>query len=334
VDPDRIEDVIVLDVPEAAAGTRLDVFLAERVRECSRSYIKRLIEEGYVTLDNDPTKPAHAVKAGETVIVTLLSEEEESFEPFGEEMDLDVVYQDVDIIVVNKPAGMPVHASRGHSSGTLVNALIGRGVELSMANDDPVRPGIVHRLDMDTTGCIVCAKNDGAHKKLQRQWRAREVTKEYLAIVHGTPVVEEGIIDRPLGRDERRRKQMAVRHNGKASTTQYRVQQSYGGFSLIWMLLKTGRTHQIRVHMSNMGHPVLCDPVYGREVSITEAGLRGSGDDATPVIDRQALHAERLAFAHPASGRWMDFRAPVHGDMTRALEILGGASTAERPDDT
>ncbi len=318
--PEDLDEVIVIDVPNADAGIRLDVFLAERVRECSRTYVKRLISDGFVTLDNETTKPSHVTRSGETVIVTLPAEEEEDFEPFGEEIELPVVYEDVDIIVVDKPSSMPVHASRGHTQGTLVNALLGRGVELSDCGPR-VRPGIVHRLDMDTSGCIVCARNNKTHKALQKQWRAREVVKEYLAIVHGAPRFEEGTIDRPLARDDRRRKRMAVRRDGKASLTQYRVEQGFPWYALVRAMPKTGRTHQVRVHMANMGHPILCDGLYGREQTAT-AGDLGGGEDDTVVIGRQALHAERLGFVHPSSGRWMDFKASMHADMERALGIL------------
>ena len=199
---------------------------------------------------------------------------------------------------------------------------------------DHYRPGIVHRLDMDTSGCIVAAKNDSAHHNLQRQWRARKVVKEYLAIVHGTPRDEEGIIDRPLDYDKRTRKKMAVRYGGKASYTHYRVEEYYGWHSLVRVLPKTGRTHQIRVHMANIGHPILCDPYYGREVSVTEGELTQSGHaGGAPVLSRQALHAERLGFAHPASGTWMDFRAPLHEDMMKVVAILAAARPPGPPEE-
>jgi len=296
------------------AGVRIDRYLTSVLAGQSRSQIQRLINDGRVTIDGHTVRPNRAVRAGETVFVEI--PEPVSPAPEPEAVDLDIVYQDADIVVVNKPAGMVVHPAAGHSQGTLVNALLHHITDLSGIGGE-LRPGIVHRLDRGTSGLMVVAKNDHAHNELARQFHDREVEKEYIALVWG--VVHAGRrIDLPIGRDPVDRKKMSARaRRARSAATRVTKALHMPGVSLIHVAISTGRTHQIRVHLSAIGHPIVGDGVYG--------GLRRRvPGDLRPVLalDRPFLHAGRLVFHHPADGRKMTFEAPLPDDLRSVLNLI------------
>jgi 23S rRNA pseudouridine1911/1915/1917 synthase len=295
-----------LELTADRSGERLDTFVARRCPEISRSYARRLIDEGLVSIDGRQGKPSERITAGLSVSVTIPPPEEIELEP--EEIPLTIVYQDGDIIVLDKPAGLTVHPAPGHPRGTLVNALLAACPDLR-GIAGTLRPGIVHRLDKDTSGLMVVAKNDRAQRALQRQLKEHAVHKTYVAIVHGVPRPREGLVEAPVGRHPKHRKKMAVIAGGREASTKYRVREElYGGrYSLVEVEPVTGRTHQIRVHMAALGHPVLGDGTYGRR---------------SDVIARQALHASKLGFAMPLGGRIVEFESPLPPDMREALERL------------
>lgn len=290
------------------AGERLDAFVARRCPELSRSRVKHLIDEALVRMDGELGKPSERVLAGARVVVTIPPPE--PLDLVAEAIPLAIVYQDGDIIVVDKPAGLTVHPAPGHPSGTLVNALLAACPDLR-GIAGTLRPGIVHRLDKDTSGLIVVAKSDRAMRSLQKQLKEREVHKTYLALVQGVPQPHEGTIEAPIGRNPRNRKKMAVVAGGRESVTRYRVREvlAGGGYALLEVEPVTGRTHQIRVHMAALGHPVVGDATYGRR---------------SDVVARQFLHAWRLAFAMPLGGRTVEFEAPLPADLREALERVRG----------
>jgi 23S rRNA pseudouridine1911/1915/1917 synthase len=279
------------------AGARIDHFLAAQVPTLSRSRLQALLREGHATLNGALVRPSVKLRAGDTV--ALLEPPPVASETTAQEIALDVLFEDDDLIVLNKAAGMVVHPAAGNWDGTIVNALLHHCTALSGIGGTQ-RPGIVHRLDKDTSGCLVAAKSDLAHQALARQFAGREVTKIYLALASGTFRRLSGEIDAPIARHPVQRKKMTVvKAGGRAARTGYRVLGAYGGGTLVECTLHTGRTHQIRVHLKDLGHPLLGDEVYGK---------RGS-------FPRQMLHAWRLGFAHPRTGERMDFRAPVPPDF-------------------
>lgn len=300
-------------VPPAAAGMRLDRFLAERAElGLSRSRIQQLIREGRVRVDGRPARPSQPVRPGSRVWVQVPPPE--PLEAVPEAIPLDVVYEDADLLVICKPRGMVVHPAPGHRSGTLVNALLVHCRDLAGIGG-ALRPGLVHRLDRDTTGLLVVAKTEHAYRHLAAQLKRREMERRYLALVRGVPP-PEGTVDAPIGRDPRRRVRMAVVPDGRPARTHFRVLEAFGDrYALLEARLETGRTHQIRVHLASIGHPVAGDPLYGGRAG--ELGLAG-----------QALHAYRLAFTHPRSGERLAFEAPLPADFAAALERL---RRGERP---
>lgn len=283
-------------------GERLDVFVARRCSELSRSRVQRLIEQGMVTVDGKQAKAGLRLEEGWRVHVTVPSPEPS--EPAPEAIPLDVVYEDEDLLVVNKPTGMAVHPSPGHSGHTLVNAVLARCPELAGVGGEE-RPGIVHRLDKDTSGLIIVAKNERAQLSLSRQFKQRQVEKVYLALVHGRLKPEEAVIEAPLARHPRYRQRMAVMEGGREARTRYRVLRYLNGYSLAEVTALTGRTHQIRVHFAALGHPVVGDAVYGKP---------------SPLLPRQFLHAFRLTFRHPRTGERLRLEAPLPADLREALE--------------
>ncbi len=279
------------------AGARIDHFLAAQVPTLSRSRLQALLREGHATLNGALVRPSVKLRAGDTV--ALLEPPPVASETTAQEIALEVLFEDDDLIVLNKAAGMVVHPAAGNWDGTIVNALLHHCTALSGIGGTQ-RPGIVHRLDKDTSGCLVAAKSDLAHQALARQFAGREVTKIYLALASGTFRRLSGEIDAPIARHPVHRKKMTVvKAGGRAARTGYRVLGAYGGGTLVECTLHTGRTHQIRVHLKDLGHPLLGDEVYGK---------RGA-------FPRQMLHAWRLGFAHPRTGERMDFRAPVPPDF-------------------
>jgi 23S rRNA pseudouridine1911/1915/1917 synthase len=294
-------------------GERLDAFLARRCgHELSRSSAHRLIAEGLVTVNGAPSKPSHRLARGDDVVVILPPPEVMTLE--AEAIPLRIVYQDEDVIVVDKPPGLTVHPAAGHPRGTLVNALLTICPELANIKGT-LRPGIVHRLDKDTSGLLVVAKNEAAHASLAGQLKNREVHKVYLALVRGRVEPPQGVIDAPIGRHPRRRQRMAVVEGGRAAQTRYRVRKLLDDAGVAYSLVEaeplTGRTHQIRVHFASIGHPVVGDRLYGK---------------ASALVGRQFLHAWRLGFRLPASGRYQEFESPLPGDLEGALEALGGTA--------
>lgn len=285
-------------------GPRLDRFLADKGTGLSRSRLHRLIVDGSVLLNGAPTKPSQSVQPGDRVSVSVPPPRPLGLTP--QSIPLTVVYQDEHVVVVDKPAGLTVHPGPGHPDQTLVNALLALCPDIQGVGDG-LRPGIVHRLDKDTSGLMVAAKHHQAHQALSNQIKAREVTKGYLAVAVGAPDPPSGLIDAPIGRDLRRRKRMAVTPGGRESRTRYRQLEGFAGFSLLELYLETGRTHQIRVHLAHLGHPLLGDGVYGRR---------------SPMLERHFLHAHHLGFRHPFSGQEVEFRSALPEDLARVLARL------------
>jgi 23S rRNA pseudouridine1911/1915/1917 synthase len=306
------------EVGAEGAGERLDRVVSAHIPDISRSFAAQLIERGAVQVNDAPIlKPSQKLKRGDRITVDVPPPEPSSVG--AEAITLDVVYEDADLLVVNKPAGMVVHPAPGHSGGTLVNALLAHvpGIELDMG--DEARPGIVHRLDKDTSGLIVVAKRRAAHEALARQMAGREMLKEYVAAVLGSPKPEAGIIDAPIDRDRRDRQRMAVVSRGRPARTRYWLEERIGKsrYALVRVQLETGRTHQIRVHMAATGHPILGDPLYGK------ATLK---DSAALGLERQFLHARRLGFTLPGSGEWREFESGLPPDLHDAMRKLGATS--------
>ena len=310
-------------VPDDSAGARLDVFLVSVLAGQSRSHIQRLIKDGHVRVDGREAKPNQPVKIGQAIAVDIPDPIDPV--PQGEALPLPIVYQDADLIVVDKPAGMVVHPAAGHASGTLVNALLHHVDDLSGIGGER-RPGIVHRLDRGTSGLMVVAKHDAAHEHLSRQFHDREVEKEYLALVWGE--VQAGRrIDAPIGRDPANRKKMSARarRSREAVTRIVRAHRLRRALTLVQVAIHTGRTHQIRVHLSAIGHPIVGDAVYGGVRRRVPGDLR-----AVTHLDRPFLHAARLAFTHPVDGRRMEFESALPADLQRVLDEL--EETPESPD--
>ncbi|WP_097004173.1 RluA family pseudouridine synthase [Lacrimispora amygdalina] len=279
------------------AGNRIDRYLSERNQEISRSYIQKLLKDESVLVNGKTVKSNYKVCAEDKILVNIPEAVEPEIEP--EDIDLDILYEDRDIILINKPKGMVVHPAAGHYTGTLVNALMAhcRG-DLSGING-VMRPGIVHRIDMDTTGVLIVCKNDSSHNSIAKQLKDHSITRKYYAIVHGSLKEEEGTIHAPIGRHPVDRKKMSVNEkNGRDAITHYRVLERFRQFTYVECQLETGRTHQIRVHMASMGHPLLGDSVYGP----SKCPYRLTG---------QTLHAGVLGIIHPATGEYMEFQAPL-----------------------
>ncbi len=318
-----LDDVFKISVDPQHAGTRLDTYTADCLPDCSRTFAAALIRRGAIRVDGGRRKPGYRVKARDLVEarrpppqpVAALS---------AEAMDLDLVFEDEWLIVVNKPPGLVVHPAAGHPDGTLVNGLLFHCPDLEGIGGER-RPGIVHRLDKDTSGLIVVAKSAIAHHELARQFKARLVRKHYLALVHGVPAGECGTVDLPIGRHPRDRKRMStLSRRGREALTMWRVKASFGGLAaLLEVDLKTGRTHQIRVHCHSMGHPLVGDKVYGGAKSLVR--LARTHADFHAILHsarRQMLHSARLEIVHPVSGRPLSFSAALPEDMVELIQQL------------
>ncbi|MCL4466013.1 MAG: RluA family pseudouridine synthase [Chloroflexi bacterium] len=292
-------------VDESESGQRLDRFLGLLWPDLSRSQWQRLVEQGRVLLDEKPAKPASKVEAGQEVVAEVPEPPPATLVP--EEAQLNVVYEDGEVLVIDKPAGMVVHPAPGHDAGTLANVVIGRWQ--GEAGEDTLRPGIVHRLDKDTSGLMVVAKNPSAQANLAQQIARHEMHKQYLLLVHGRLHPEQGVIDAPIGRNPRERKRMAVVEGGREARTHYRVLELFDGYTLVEATLETGRTHQIRVHFQAIGYPVAGDPVYG----VAHGHL---------PLGRQFLHSYRLGFRLPASGRYLELTSSLPVDLQECLDLL------------
>ncbi|MGC0775264.1 MAG: RluA family pseudouridine synthase [Candidatus Acidiferrum sp.] len=332
-----------LAVAENDAGLRLDRYLAAQLPELSRTRIQELIEAGLVQIDGQPTKGAHKLRAGERIAVEAKARPPLRAE--AESIPLHILYEDADVIVVNKPAGMTVHAGAGNARGTLVNALLGRGQALSHGGD-ALRPGIVHRLDKETSGVILVAKNDFAHAKLAEGFRQRTVKKTYIALVEGAMKERHGRIELAIGRDLHRRTRMAVHRqkpesakrgkalagNAREARTDWQTLTEVDGTTLVEVQLHTGRTHQIRVHFSALKHPVVGDTLYGAasqiRVSVAIAGGAAPARQQAemPPLGRNFLHAVRLGFSQPRTGEWIEIRAPLPPELREFVRKLAAAA--------
>ena len=287
---------IVLSVPEEADGVRLDKFLSDNIDYLTRSALQKLIVSGNVTMEGKIVAKSRVVKSGEEVV--LLVPDAVEFDVEAENIPLDIYYEDDDLLVVYKPKGMVVHPAPGNHTGTLVNALLWHCKDSLSGINGILRPGIVHRIDKDTSGLLLVAKNDFAHIHLAEQIKEHTVNRIYQAIVYGTNLPEEGDVDAPIGRSVKDRKKMAIIDTGRSAQTHFSVVRRYRGFTHIQCKLRTGRTHQIRVHMASLGHPVAGDPLYGPKAVIEQ--LHG-----------QCLHAGTIGFIHPRTGEYMEFNAPL-----------------------
>jgi 23S rRNA pseudouridine1911/1915/1917 synthase len=323
--PDKLSgEPVELLVSPSEAGWRLDVFLVHHFPDYSRVHLRRVITAGGVRIDDDQgAKPSYRLKPGERVRVVLPEIPREA--PSPENIPLDVLYEDDWLVVVNKPPGMVVHPARGNWSGTLASALQHHfGGKLSTVGG-PTRPGIVHRLDRDTSGAILVAKHDLAHAKLAAQFRDRTIEKEYFALVSGSPERDRDVINRPIGAHPTHREKMAIRRDdpeSRPAETYYEVLERFDGFAAVLAAPKTGRTHQIRVHLNHIGCPVLCDRQYGGRAQITRGEIRRDPADAQVLLDRQALHAWRLRLEHPDTGQPLEVEAPLANDIAAVLSEL------------
>ena len=300
--------MIRLEAGAADAGARIDVFLAAQIPGQTRSAVQKLLSQGAVTKDGRPCAKNHRICAGDRFEVIL--PEPEPDEAKAQDIPLDIVYEDGDLIVVNKPRGLVVHPAAGHRDGTLVNALLHHCGDSLSGIGGVLRPGIVHRIDRDTSGLLVAAKNDETHRGLAAQLSDHSMYRVYYAVVIGTPTPETGTVDAPIGRDPKNRQRMAVvSRGGKNAVTHYDVLERFSGYSLVRCRLETGRTHQIRVHMAYLGHPVAGDPVYGPKRDALALG-------------GQCLHAGRLSFVHPRTGKRMELDAPLPDYFETVLDKL------------
>jgi len=309
--------MLTFNVDEENADARIDAFLASRIPNWSRARLQRLIESDDVLVNNKTTKPAYRLRVGDVLEIELTAPESESFTP--ENIPLDVVYEDDALIVINKPAGLVVHPAAGIHSGTLANALAYHFQNLP-SGANPVRPGIVHRLDRDTSGLLVVAKTPEAMEHLSDQFRDRTVFKSYVALVHGRVDAESGSINQPLARDPSNRTRMAVVRGGRTALSLYKIRRRYQRFTLLDVELKTGRTHQIRVHLAWLKHPVVADETYGggRDNTIQDAQQRSRIRN----LGRHFLHAERLGLTHPTTGQRLEFCASLPNELSELLDHL------------
>lgn len=293
---------------EDEAGERIDKYLAHAYESFSRSFLQKLLKDGCVTVNRDPIKPSYRLNLGDQVEVIIPEIREPQIQP--ENIPLDVLYEDTDVIVINKPKQMVVHPAPGHYSHTVVNALLYHCKDLSGING-ALRPGIVHRIDMDTTGSLIVCKNDAAHQSLALQLKEHSINRVYVALVHGNLKEDTGTVHTPIGRHPTERKKMSTHcKNGKRAVTHYQVLERFGNYTYIQCKLETGRTHQIRVHMASIGHPLVGDLVYGPKKC------------PFPNLTGQTLHAETLGFIHPATGNYMEIKAPLPDYFVRLLDGL------------
>ena len=302
-------ETINFRVDQEEQGIRIDKYLASRLPDYSRSFLQKLVGEGQVLAEGKPVKSNYKISAGEQISLSVPDAVEPEIVP--EPIPLDILYEDASLLVINKPKGMVVHPCPGHYSGTLVNALMYHCKGQLSGINGVMRPGIVHRIDQNTTGSLVVCKTDAAHRSLAEQLKVHSITRKYRAIVHGNLKEEEGTVNAPIGRHPVDRKKMAVNERcGRNAVTHYRVLERFGSFTYLECRLETGRTHQIRVHMASIGHPLLGDDVYGPSRC------------PIPGLTGQTLHAMTLGFIHPETGTYMEFEAPLPEYFENLLEKL------------
>ena len=297
--------VVTYTIEGQHAGERIDKAVSSLQTEWSRTQIGNWVSEGVLTVNGEVVKPKYKVRTGDVIEITV--PEVEELEIVAEDLNLEIIYEDADVLVVNKPRGMVVHPAPGHATGTLVNGLMHHCTDLSGING-VMRPGIVHRIDKDTTGLLMVAKNDVAHESLVNQLVAKTVTRKYTALVHGHIAHDKGTIDAPIGRDTKDRQKQAVVDSGKHAVTHFQVIERFGDYTLVECRLETGRTHQIRVHMNYIGFPLAGDPKYGPRKTIDFGG--------------QVLHAGVLGFTHPVTGEYLEFSTPIPEDFQQLLASL------------
>ncbi|HEX8199054.1 MAG TPA: RluA family pseudouridine synthase [Isosphaeraceae bacterium] len=307
-------------------GKRIDAYLASRFPDYSRSVIQKVIDAGAVQVNGQPVKASYRVRLDDQIRVWLPELADEA--PTPEEIPIPVVYEDEALVVVDKPPGMVTHPAKGHWSGTLVNALQFHFDTLSTVGGEN-RPGIVHRLDRDTSGLLIVAKDDRAHKGLAQQFEARTIQKEYLALVAGVPERDSDYVERPIGFHPTNREKMAIRlpaDGGKEAVTFYEVRERFARAALVRCRPQTGRTHQIRIHLAHVGHPILADKLYSGRDRVTRCDLLGpdAPDAGAVLLARQALHAHALRLVHPLTGATLSFTAPLPADMAGVLAVLRG----------
>lgn len=300
-----------VQVSSEQAGQRLDRYLVQLLGDVSRTTVQQMIAGGGVLVNGKASKAGYVLRAGETVVIASSLRQEPVSAASSTPMPLDIVYEDADLLVVDKPAGLVVHPAPGHTDDTLVNALLAYLPSLREdANGEKTRPGIVHRLDKDTSGLLIVAKTSRAHSALAEQMKRHDVIKRYLALVEGNVSLEQGSIDAPIGRDPRHRQQMAITTTGsREARTHFRVLRRFAHHTLLELRLETGRTHQIRLHLKAIGHPVVGDPIYGSGNVLKRVPLK-----------RQFLHASQLQFHHPATGQLLELKAPLPGDLQKVLD--------------
>jgi len=319
---DSASDGLQFVVTEDDDGRRLDVFLAQRLPQFSRTHLRRAIDAGTVLVDEVRTKVAYKLVIGQTIRVHVPEIPRDSPEP--EDIPLDILFEDEHLAAINKPAGMVVHPAKGHWSGTLTSALAFHFASLSSVGG-PTRPGIVHRLDRDTSGVIIVAKSDTAHTNLASQWEARTVHKQYFVICRGAPDRDRDRIDQPVGAHPKYRDRMAIRvghSTSRSARTDYEVQRRFDGFCQITAYPKTGRTHQVRVHLAHIGHPVACDRLYAGHARICLGEIDRKRTDETVLLARQALHASLIKLNHPITGQSLVIEAPIPEDILRLVDAL------------
>ena len=319
---DLPDEPLELIVAPSEAGWRLDAFLAQHLSDYSRVHLRRAITAGAARVDEYGAKPSYRLRAGQRVRFVLPELPREA--PRPENIPLEILFQDDWLAAVNKPPGMVVHPARGHWSGTLASAVQYHLGTLSTAGG-PTRPGIVHRLDRDTSGVILVARHDQAHARLAAQFESRSIQKEYYALVSGRPRLDRDMIDEPIGMHPQHREKMAIRR-GEAAAREaqsfYEVQERFDGFAAMRILPKTGRTHQIRVHLHHIGCPVLCDRQYGGRAQITRGEIRRDPSNQEVLLDRQALHARKISLTHPGSGEPLTIEAPLPADISAVVAEL------------
>jgi len=322
--PRKIDHVTTWDYRsrKSMPGRRLDAYLAAKFTNYSRSFLTGLIRGGKVTINGSVVKPHYEVKRDDRIHIELPTFAKATLTP--ENIPIEIIHEDDHILIINKPADIIVHPAKGNMTGTLVNALVFYCDTLP-ESEDKVRPGIIHRLDRDTTGAMIVVKDEASRGRVGRQFEERKVRKHYLAVVEGEVTLDGDRIDLPIGRSRKQQEKMAVdRRHGREATSIYEVVERFRGFTLVRVELKTGRTHQIRVHMAAIGHPVVCDGQYGRREVLYVSDLTGAEhvEGEEPLIARQALHAHTIGFRHPGTDEMVSYTAPLAADMEKLLEAL------------